>query len=160
VSNIKRALVIGGGVAGAALAAELARSGRPVVLLERTLGPHDKVCGEFLSGEAVRYLEDLNIDPKALGAVSVEAVRVCSNNRVATARLPFPALSLSRRVLDEAVLQAASAFGADIRRGTRVRTLSREDGAWSAQSEDGGRVSAESVFLATGKHDLRGWRRP
>jgi flavin-dependent dehydrogenase len=160
VSNIKPALVIGGGVAGAALAAELARSGRPVVLLERTPGPHDKVCGEFLSGEAVRYLEDLNIDPKALGAVSVEAVRVCSNNRVATARLPFPALSLSRRVLDEAVLQTASAFGVDIRRGTRVRTLSRKGGAWSAQSEDGGTVSAESVFLATGKHDLRDWRRP
>ena len=44
---------IGGGPAGSALATRLARSGREVVLVERETGPHDKVCGEFLSWEAV-----------------------------------------------------------------------------------------------------------
>src|SRR6202012_5324674 len=43
------ALVIGGGPAGGVLAAHLARYGPRVVLAERSSGPHDKVCGEFLS---------------------------------------------------------------------------------------------------------------
>jgi flavin-dependent dehydrogenase len=156
----KRALVIGGGVAGAALATELARERRPVVLVERTSGPHDKVCGEFLSGEAVHYLRDLGVDPVALGAVPINAVRVCSGKSIATARLPFSALSLSRRVLDEAILRRASACGAEIRRGVRVRSLSRRDSVWHVQCESDETIRAEAAFLATGKHDLRGWKRP
>jgi menaquinone-9 beta-reductase len=154
------ALIVGGGVAGAALAAMLARAGCPVVLLERTPGPHHKVCGEFLSDEALRYLHDLGIDPVALGAVAVEAVRIARDGRAATAPLPFPALSLSRRVLDDAILRRASQFGADIRRGVRVRSLRRQDRAWCADCEKGEPVSAGAAFLATGKHDLRDRRRP
>lgn len=56
------ALVIGGGPAGAAVAAHLARAGRAVTVVERKLGPHDKVCGEFVSGEAALYLRDMDID--------------------------------------------------------------------------------------------------
>ena len=46
---MRAVLVIGGGLAGAAAAVHLAGAGRDVCLLERTTGPHDKVCGEFLS---------------------------------------------------------------------------------------------------------------
>ena len=30
------------------------------VVVERKAGPHDKVCGEFVSGEAALYLHDLD----------------------------------------------------------------------------------------------------
>ncbi|MEO8799183.1 MAG: FAD-dependent oxidoreductase, partial [Polyangiaceae bacterium] len=49
---MNRALVVGGGPAGAALAIKLARAGKDVVLLERDPVPAHKVCGEFLSREA------------------------------------------------------------------------------------------------------------
>jgi menaquinone-9 beta-reductase len=153
-------VVIGGGVAGAAFAAALARAGRAVVVLERSLGPHDKVCGEFISGEAIRYLNDLGIDPTALGAVAIDAVRVCAGDRVTTARLPFAALSLSRRALDQAILRVAASFGADIRRGARVRGLQRIDGSWLAECEGGEVYPANTPVVATGKHDLRGFKRP
>jgi flavin-dependent dehydrogenase len=154
------ALVIGGGVAGAAVAAQLAQAGRPVVLIERREGPHDKVCGEFLSGEAALHLEDLNIDLRSLGAVRIEAVRIFANDHVATARLPFPAFGLSRRVLDDALLRAATFLGAVVRRGSSVRSLQQQDRGWMVELDDGSRISATDVFLATGKHDLRGWKRP
>jgi menaquinone-9 beta-reductase len=160
MSRMAKALIVGGGVAGAALAAMLARAGGSVVLLERTNGAQHKVCGEFLSGEALRYLCALDIDPVALGAVAIEAVRVARDERAATAPLPFPALSLSRRVLDDAILRRASQFGADIRRGVRVRSLQRQNGAWHANCENGESISADAAFLATGKHDLRDWKRP
>lgn len=157
---VAEALVIGGGPAGAAAAAALAAAGRRVVLVERTAAPHDKVCGEFMSHETARYLCALGIDAAALGAEPIEAVRLCAGDAVATAALPFPALSLSRRVLDEAILQRAEACGAELRRGIRVQGLTRAGGGWQARLDNGERIDSDTAFLATGKHDLRGWSRP
>jgi flavin-dependent dehydrogenase len=33
-------------------------------------------------------------------------------------------------------------------------------GGWIAELDDGSEISATDAFLATGKHDLRGWKRP
>ena len=154
------ALVIGGGVAGAALAAHLAQAGRRVLLVERRDRPHDKVCGEFISGEAALYLDDLGIDLAALGAVRMRVVRLAAGRRITTVPLPFPAFSLSRRVLDEAMLHAAIERGAQVRRGCGARALVWRDGAWVAQLDGDETIAADEVFLATGKHDLRGWKRP
>jgi menaquinone-9 beta-reductase len=74
--------------------------------------------------------------------------------------LPFPALSLTRCVLDEALLQCAAAAGADVRRNCNVEALERCGDAWSAVLRGGDVASSRNVFLATGKHDVRGWPRP
>jgi flavin-dependent dehydrogenase len=154
------AVVIGAGIAGAAVAAHLAQAGRPVVLIERRDGAHHKVCGEFVSGEAALYLDDLGIDLVALGAVRMRAVRLAAGRQVATAPLPFPAFSLSRRMLDDTLLRAAAAAGAEVRCGRGVRALQPHQDGWSVALDDGASVTASEVFLATGKHDLRGWKRP
>ena len=147
-----RAVIAGGGVAGAAVACLL---GRDALLLEREAGPHDKICGEFISHAAQTYLARLGVDLHALGAVPIRAVRLVQGRRVATARLPFRAVSLSRRVLDEALLQRAATKGAEIMRGHAVRGWA--DGMLDVDGV--GRIPAPVLFLATGKHDLRGIRR-
>ena len=153
------ALIVGGGPAGATAAALLAEAGRRVVLFERSRGPHHKVCGEFLSGEAAGLLDRLGLDPAGLGAVPVGRVRLVAGRREAAADLPFPAWGLSRETLDEALLDAAAARGASIRRGAAVRRL--ETGPGGAVAHAGAcRVAAASALLATGKHDLRGHARP
>jgi len=154
------ALVVGGGLAGGALATALAEAGRSVVLLEREAGPHDKVCGEFLSREAILYLNKVGVDPLALGACRIHSVRLSAGAAIATVRLPFPALSLSRRALDHALLNRAAAAGADIRLGARVQSLEAGGGAWRARLSTGAEIRGGAAFLATGKHDLRGWPRP
>jgi len=154
------ALIVGGGLAGGALATALAEAGRSVLLLEREAGPHDKVCGEFLSREAILYLNALGVDPLALGACHIHSVRLSAGTGVATVKLPFPALSLSRRALDEALLRRAADAGADVRLGARVRLLDCGPDAWRAQLSAGESVEGRSAFLATGKHDLRGRPRP
>lgn len=154
------ALVVGGGPAGASLATRLAEAGRDVVLVEREAGPIDKVCGEFLSREARLYLVALGVDLRALGAVPIDAVRLCAGDRVAVVALPFAAMSLSRRVLDEALLERAAGAGARVQRGAKVTELTRDGAGWEARLDDGTRVHAAQAFLATGKHDLRGHKRP
>ncbi|MBW4023188.1 MAG: FAD-dependent oxidoreductase [Proteobacteria bacterium] len=152
--------VIGGGLAGASFAARLAAAGRDVLVIERSEGPHDKVCGEFLSREALIYLGGIGINPAALGAVPIGRLGLAAGRQTTTSRLPFPAMSLSRRVLDEAVLARAQTSGARIGRGQRVVTADRRDGGFRLRLADGEVVTAETVVLATGKHDLRGHARP
>jgi flavin-dependent dehydrogenase len=152
-------LVIGGGLAGTMAAIELARAGRDVTLVERERGAHHKVCGEFLSAEAVAYLERAGVSPVALEAAPIRTVRLCAGRRTAEAELPFPALSLSRYVLDEAMLRTAAECGCDVIRGACVERLARNGGEFIARLGDGSDIHAQAAVLATGKHDLRGWQR-
>jgi len=153
-------LVIGGGLAGGAAALRLARAGRDVLLLERTPGPHDKVCGEFLSYEAQDELRDLGLDPRALGAVPIRLAGVEGPRARCATPLPFEALSLSRRVLDETLLARAAREGAEVRRGARATLVERDGSSWAIRVDGGTTLAAREVILATGKHDLRGQRRP
>ncbi len=163
-------LIVGGGLAGAMAGIRLAAAGRDVVLVEKEQSAHHKVCGEFLSPEALRYLRQAGVDAVGLGAAPVDKLRLCTNRSVVESRLPFRALALSRHVLDEALLARARDAGCDVRRGAEVQRLScngefREDGVLDADGgfaelADGSVLGARSVFLATGKHDLRGWKRP
>ena len=152
--------MVGGGPAGASLAILLARAGQRVVLIERETGPHDKVCGEFISGEAAAYLDDLGLDLAALGAVPIRTVRMAAGGEPVQTALPFPALSLSRRRLDEALLALAAQSGAQVSRGSRVKTLNRAKEGWRASLHGGDILEAGAAFLATGKHDLKDRRRP
>lgn len=152
-------LIIGGGPSGTALAIQLARQGRRVTLAEKTAGPHDKVCGEFLSGEGRSYLELLGINIDALGALPIKTLRVVKDSVIAELPLPFPAWSLRRSLLDEELLKRAADEGAYVLRGKAVKSLERQSNQWIAQLSDGRLLRATEAFLASGKHDLRGWRR-
>jgi flavin-dependent dehydrogenase len=153
-------LVIGGGLAGAMTALRLAAAGREVVLVEREHKAHHKVCGEFLSPEAVDYLRQAGVDPSRLGAAPIQHVRLAAKDNVVESALPFRALSLSRCVLDEALLARAEQEGCSVSRGVSVEGLTQSNGVWTAAPSDGALGRARNVFLATGKHDLRGVQRP
>ena len=153
--------VIGGGVAGCAAAIALSRKGRSVSLIEREPTPRHKVCGEFLSGEALEDLSALGINVAALGAVPIPYVRIAAARRAAEAPLPFPAASLTRKTLDTALIAEAIVAGVRVERGRSVQALNRTTtGMWQATLDDGAVCEAPTAFLATGKHDLRGHARP
>jgi flavin-dependent dehydrogenase len=154
-------LILGGGVAGCAAAIALARKGRQVTLIEREPTPRHKVCGEFLSGEALEDLHLLGIDVPSLGAVPIHYVRLAAARRAAEAPLPFPAASLTRKALDTALIAEAITAGVRVERGRSVQALARTaPDAWQATLDDNTIHEAPTIFLATGKHDLRGHARP
>jgi flavin-dependent dehydrogenase len=153
------AVVVGGGLAGAAVACHLAAAKKSVLLLEKETGPRHKVCGEFISSEAQGYLAALGIDLAGLGAVPIRHVRLVHGRRVAETALPFAAAGLSRYRLDEALLGRANALGVCVRRGTTVRAIEKTNtDTWRVMAGEESAASA-AIFLATGKHELRQFKR-
>jgi flavin-dependent dehydrogenase len=135
----------------------LGRAGIAAELIERTNGPRDVVCGGFVGWDALALLGRLGVDAWDLGARPIERLRLVSARRSVEARLPRRAAGLSRRTLDEALIEAAARAGAVVRRGVAVRAA---EGPRSVRLDSGEEVEAEALFLATGKHELRGLGRP
>ena len=149
------AIAVGGGLAGAAFALELARRGGRVVIVERKHAPEHKVCGDFLSFEAQQVLADLGIDLRAMGARPVERLRLVSGARSAVAPLPFTGFAVSRRALDEALIAAAERAGASVMRGQAATGLEVAPGRASVRVGKS-LLEGRAAALATGKHNLRG----
>lgn len=155
-------VIVGGGLAGAAAAARLAQDGSRPLLLERSTGAHDKICGEFLSTEAQAHLHAIGFDLARLGGAPIDRLRLIADTRCIATRLPFCAIGVTRRVLDEALLEHAAAGGAKVERGVTVRDIgvvpvsNRVPATISTTSGD---ITAKRLLLATGKHDVRGAKR-
>ena len=147
--------VVGGGLAGAAAAAWLARAGVDALLLERDRAPGAKVCGEFLSAEGCREVEALGLDLDGLGALPIRRLRLCRGSRAVELPLPFAARSVPRAALDPALRARAAEMGARLRMGARVTGAGRG----ALRLAGGAEVRADRVLLASGKIDLGGHAR-
>jgi menaquinone-9 beta-reductase len=133
-------LVAGAGPAGSATAAFLARAGYSVLAADRATFPRDKACSEYMSPETVRILSRLGVMAalERAGGVAVEGLTVTAPHGAAahgrfarTSRAPFrpTGLSISRRILDNELVQAARAAGAVVAERTYVEELLYERGA-------------------------------
>ena len=122
------------------------------VLIERCPGERDLVCGGFLGWDAIAALRRLGLDPASLGARPIHRLRLVAGRKVVETELPRAAAGLSRRRLDATLLRMAEEAGAAVLRGRTARAL--EDGC--VRLDDGSEMAADALFLATGKHELRG----
>jgi len=133
-------LVVGGGPAGAATAAFLARAGMDVLVVDRARFPRDKPCAEYLSPQASRVLSELGLLARieGAGAAALRGMRVRAPDGHEI-RGDFAAshgfrgfrdrgLALPRRQLDAILLDGARAAGARVMEGARVRDLQRGAG--------------------------------
>lgn len=149
------ALIVGGGPAGAVAALLLARAGAPHLLIERSAETGDALCGGFLSWRTLEALERLGIRRGALNRDDIRRLRLFAGSRKAEAWLPRPALAVSRWRLDTLLLDHAITAGAAVERGVAVRALEGDCVRLADESE----ITPDALFLATGKHDLRGLAR-
>lgn len=133
-------LVVGAGPAGSATAALLARAGYTVAAVDRAAFPRDKACSEYMGPEAVRLLSRLGVveELEDSGAVALEgtAVTGAHGSRLQGAfalagHHPFrpTGLSISRRILDAALVRAAVDAGAALAERTTVDELLYDRGA-------------------------------
>lgn len=146
-------LIVGAGPAGTAAAIVLARGGTTPVILDRQTETGNAICGGFLSWATLDRLESLGV--RGLEGHPMTHVRVFSGKRCAEARLPSLGLGVSRYRLDTVMQRVAIAAGAVIERGVTVREIEGD-----VVRTDRGEREAQAIFLANGKHDIRGEARP
>jgi menaquinone-9 beta-reductase len=139
--------VVGGGPAGAAVAALLAGAGREVVVLEQQPAWRWRACGVFSSPATVAALRRVGLDESTLASVArpIPAMRV-EVPGAAPFRLSYgddgsladPAVGFDRGALDPALLDLARRRGAEVRVGVTVTNvrLGRPIVLW-ARSRDG-----------------------
>jgi flavin-dependent dehydrogenase len=136
--------IVGAGPAGSTLAALLARRGLSVALIDRDRFPRDKLCGEFLSYDALPVLERFGL---ALGDTpAIGSCRVVGRHRTYEFAFPHAARGVSRLLLDDLLLRNAKASGAQILDGCTATSVSRD-----AVQTDRGEVRARAVVGAWGR---------
>ncbi len=155
--------VVGGGPAGAVLAARLAAAGRDVVVLERAPQWRWRASGVFASPAAVIALREAGLEEPGLRAVArpVPAMRV--ETAGTSFRLTYgaergggSAVGFDRASLDPMLLDLARANGAEVRRGAAVADVDVATGTLTVRDPTGGtrRLAASIVVGADGPRSV------
>ncbi len=158
-------VIVGAGPAGSSAAIRLARSGRTVLLIDKSAFPRHKLCGEFVSPECLDHLEDLEVipqvrvfDPQPIH----KTVFYSSGGRsfsVASrwlARNNGDSIGLSRQSLDQILLDHANKCGVAVRTEVSVLDVTVANGRrvqLSIRAAGGSthETSASIVIDATGR---------
>ncbi len=125
--------IIGGGLAGLACSIRLARKGIKVILIEKNTYPFHKVCGEYISNEALDYVKSLGVNPYDFGAVSLDKFWLSSpSGNKLELDLPLGGFGISRYTLDYELSKIAKKEGVQVWEGVFVKEVIRrlESGEW------------------------------
>ncbi len=156
--------VVGGGPAGAVVAARIASLGHEVVVFERDPLWRWRAGGVFASPASLTALRSAGLDDGMLGQVSrpIPAMRVETRGGT-TFRLTYGAdaggeraVGFDRSRLDPALLDFAVSAGADVRLGRTVTAVDTDIGRLEIREPDGGSsvVQARCVVGADGPRSL------
>jgi len=153
------AVVVGAGPAGSSAAWALANRGRSVLLLEKDLFPRHKVCGEFLSADALSSLDRIGareaVERASEERISRGALHLTSGGAVAF-ELPAPAIGISRFRLDDLLARRARDAGADVTFNARVVSAEPAGDAFRvrfSQGQSDRDATARVVIGAWGRWD-------
>lgn len=143
-------LIIGGGIAGLSAANRLAEKGADVALLEAGAYPAQKICGEFLSPEAIPILQKWDIGT----ASSISTITLAALNRSYSMELPQQAATISRYTLDEALAKRAALHGVHIETGAKVDNVEipkSAGGHFTVTLASGIRWTSPTLLVSTGR---------
>jgi menaquinone-9 beta-reductase len=122
----KDLIVIGAGPAGCAAAITAARSGASVLLLERGHFPRHRVCGEFVSAEALDLLQNLLAAAHRsliTNAPRISRSKIFMDGSELAAEITPPAASITRFDLDLALWDSCAQAGVELRDDCVVQSV-------------------------------------
>lgn len=147
-------IVIGGGLAGLVSACLLAKSGYKALLVEKKQYPFHRVCGEYVSNEALDFLKRERLMPRDFDLPEIKHF-LFTDTKGGEVKIPLNlgGFGISRYVLDDFIYRQAQNLGVKFRTGTQVVTyefLENED-EFQVELSDQSHISARQVIGAFGK---------
>lgn len=147
-------LVIGGGLAGLVSASLLAKRGHAVLLVEKKQYPFHRVCGEYVSNEALDFLKRENLLPLNYDLPEIKNF-LFTDTAGSEVYIPLDlgGFGISRYLLDDFMYKQAQSFGVKFRTGTQVVDYAFEEKAdeFQLKLSDLSQISAKHVIGAFGK---------
>lgn len=132
----------------------LGRSGARVLLAEKKKYPFHKVCGEYVSNEALNFLKHLGFDPWRYGAAGIDKLRLSTPlGKTFRSGLDMGGFGLSRFVLDKALFEQAINSGVSFLH-ERVHEIGYDADLLTVQVGNGDRFSANFVIGSYGKRTM------
>lgn len=135
-----------------------------VTIFDRDTFPRDKLCGEFLSYDALPILDALGVlhAIDQAGAPKITRARIVGRNRTYEFALPHAARGVSRLLLDDLLLRTAAQKGAIRKDGETVSDLKQLDaktvvGAWGRWGRFDQQLNR--AFVQDRKHRNFGFKR-
>lgn len=120
--------IVGGGLAGLACSIRLARQGIKVILVEKNTYPFHRVCGEYISNEALDYVKSLGVNPFDFGAVALDRFWLTSpSGKKLELDLPLGGFGISRYTLDYELSKIAKKEGVELLEGTFVKEIQKNE---------------------------------
>jgi 2-polyprenyl-6-methoxyphenol hydroxylase-like FAD-dependent oxidoreductase len=151
-------ITVGGGLGGAALAKSMAEHGVRVLVVEREKRLKDRIRGELMSPWGVAETKALGIHELLRATCACECPRLVfytdprfaePRDLLGTTPQQLPIFTFFHPAMQEALLQAAAAAGAEVRRGASVRNVT-PGGVPTVVVEHDGRIEDIQARLIVG----------
>lgn len=161
-------LVVGGGPAGLAAAIRARQAGLTAAVLDRSIPPIDKPCGEGIMPDGLARLAELGVVVPPAESAPFRGIRYLDGEAVAEGDFPGdgtgPAVGLGvrRTVLHRTLTERAEAVGVELRWGERATGLEPAEGGLAGAPPgvvtDAGVLRGRFLVGADGlRSRVRGW---
>lgn len=159
MSQLYDVAIVGAGPAGATCAWYLAKQDLKVLLLDKATFPRDKFCGDAVIPRAQRHLRRMGVLQQLIdageclyttsgGFVSPSGIECLSDSAENPSGTP---MSVKRIIMDERIVRAAEAAGAELVERFAVDKVAFDEGAgnWAVHSGNR-RFTTKTLVLADG----------
>ena len=144
-------MIIGGGLAGLISSIQLVRAGIPCTLIEKKSYPLHRVCGEYVSNEALPFLKSAGLYPEQLELPQINFFELSSiKGRASTLRLDLGGFGISRYAFDYHLYSIATKEGVTFRLNTEVSAVGFRQDLFEVEGAFG-KLTADLVIGAFGK---------
>lgn len=125
---MRNIIIVGGGLAGLITGIQLAKAGIPCVLIEKKSYPLHKVCGEYISNEAVPFLRRNGLYPEEFFPPIINRFQLSSvTGKNAILALEMGGFGVSRFAFDNYLHEKAKKSGVEFFLDTEVEHVDFND---------------------------------
>jgi menaquinone-9 beta-reductase len=148
---LKNVAIVGGGLAGLISGIELLKKGVPCELFEKKNYPFHRVCGEYISNEALPYLKKNNLYPDHFNLNQLKQFQLSSvSGESATLPLDMGGFGISRFRFDHFLAEKAKSLGMQVHENCEVDDINFDSERFTLTTLKGD-FHADAVIGSFGK---------